>query len=55
MQAELFEGLGFKAERNEEVRMKKQEMKEMIYPHLRMQVKEKGCDKAGCSKGECAC
>lgn len=51
MQAELFGGLGFKAEKDEETHKMQKELREMIFPHLRVQ---KQCDKTPCeTKCEC--
>jgi len=52
MHSELFDGLGFKAERDEEAKKKTKELREMIFPHLRMQNQ---CEKKDCGGGGCAC
>lgn len=60
LQAELFGGLGFKAEKNEETRQMQKELREMIFPHLRAQNKGNNCEPAtcsasGCEKASCEC
>lgn len=37
MQAELFGGLGFKAEKAQETSKMQKEIREMIFPHLKVQ------------------
>lgn len=51
MHSQLFNGLGFKAERNEEIRQQTKEQRQMIMPHLKIQNQ---CESKNC-EGICAC
>ena len=51
MHSELFDGLGFRAQKNEQAKKKNKQMREMIFPHLKMINK---CEKKDCG-GNCAC